>query len=478
MAVQVPVRYPTVAIVKEALKAWHSESQSDSPLSQLYQFRRIQRETGRSVQQTIHQLLIAALDVLYQAHPVDAQFLQLRFVEEWSVSQLARHYHVVESTIYVMQREAISRLTTTLGEMEAQARAGLKERLLHRLHAPTYGTLIGVAAQLQQLLGRLQAPQPPWVVAIEGLGGIGKTALADIVVRQLIEAQSYDEIAWVSAQQNRLNLGGALAQAPQPALTAAGLVEALVNQLLPGISQTTGHSGRMGTDDLLPRLRTLLKQVPHLLVIDNLETLVDLESLLPTLQDLANPSKFLLTSRQSLYDAPNIYHFKVPELSEAHALHLIRQEATLSNQPTLAAAADAALRPIYTTVGGNPLAMRLVVGQTHIYPLASILDHLQKARGQTAENLYTYIYRQAWDGLDAASQDVLLVMPLVNPNGDTLAVIAEVGGLAEETVHTALQRLVMLNLVDVRGSFAEHHYSIHGLTRTFLHEQVLRWQMA
>jgi hypothetical protein len=36
----------------------------------------------------------------------------------------------------------------------------------------------------------------------------------------------------------------------------------------------------------------------------------------------------------------------------------------------------------------------------------------------------------------------------------------------------------MLNLVDVRGSFAEHHYSIHGLTRTFLHEQVLRWQMA
>jgi len=39
-----------------------------------------------------------------------------------------------------------------------------------------------------------------WVIAIEGLGGIGKTALADAVVRQLIETQSYDEIAWVSAQ--------------------------------------------------------------------------------------------------------------------------------------------------------------------------------------------------------------------------------------------------------------------------------------
>ncbi len=473
MSVQATVFYPTVATVKEVFKTWHSESHVDTPLSKLYQFRRLQRETGRSLRQTLNLMLTAALEVFYQSHPVDAQLLQLRFVEQWSINQLAQHYHVAESTIYIMQREAIGRLTRTLGEMEAQACAGLKERLLHRLEAPTYGTLIGVEAQIEQLLGHLQAPQPPWVVAIEGLGGIGKTALADIVVRHLIEVQSYDEIAWVSVRQNRLNLGGALAQDPQPALTAAGLVEALIHQLLPGISQTIGPRAA----DLLPRLRTLLKQAPYLLVIDNLETLVDLESLMPTLQSLANPSKFLLTSRQALYNTPNIYHFKVPELSEAHALQLIRQEANLSNLPTLAAAGDEALRPIYATVGGNPLALRLIVGQTHIYPLASILAHLQKAQGETAENLYTYIYRRAWDGLDAASQDVLLVMPLVNPNGDTLTVIAEMGELTEEAVHAALQRLVMLNLVDVRGNFHERRYSIHGLTRTFLHEQVLRWQM-
>jgi hypothetical protein len=50
------------------------------------------------------------------------------------------------------------------------------------------------------------------------------------------------------------------------------------------------------------------------------------------------------------------------------------------------------------------------------------------------------------------------------------------GGVTEAVVHTALQRLVRLNLVDVRGDHTERRYSIHGLTRTFLHEQVIHWQ--
>lgn len=471
MSVPSTVVYPTASMVKEALRAWHSDSHSTNPLTTLYQCRRLQRESGRSLRQALNQMLQATLSTLGHTHPLDSELLQLRFVERWSISKLTRHYHVAESTLYTMQRQAIERLTATLGELEAQACTRLKEQLLQRLEAPTYGALVGVYAYIEQLLGYLQAPQPPWVLAIEGIGGIGKTALADQVVRMLIEQQTFDEIVWVSARQNRLNLGGALTPATQPALTAAGLVEALVHQLLPGASQTTDPKAA----DLLPRLRTLLKQAPHLLVIDNLETLVDLESLLPTLHALANPSKFLLTSRQALYNTPNIYHFKVPELTEADALQLIRQEAAYSNLSALAAVTDEVLRPIYATVGGNPLALRLVVGQTHIYTLASILDHLQKAQGQTAENLYTYIYRRAWEGLDATSQDVLLVMPLVNPSGDTLEVIADVGEWSPALVRTALQGLVTLNLVDARGDHSERRYSIHGLTRTFLHEQVLHW---
>lgn len=458
--------------VRQALKEWHSDSNTESPLAMLYQFRKLYRETGHTPRHITNRLLLAAMDAMKQHSPAHIELLQLRFMDQDSISQLAHHYSVAESTMYKMQQQALQRLTATLRELEEQACLEQKLRLLRRLEASTYGELVGVQPHIEQLLARLREPHAPWLVAIEGLGGIGKTSLADAVMRRLIDQIAFDEIGWMSARQNQLNLGGAITVEAQPALTAAGMVEALAYQLLPALNNTTAQ----GAHDLLPRLRKVLKQTPHVIVIDNLETLVDVESLLPTLHDLANPSKFLLTSRQSLYATPNIYHFTVPELSEANALHLIRREAANRNLPTLATAPDHALLPIYATVGGNPLALRLVVGQTHIYPLASILDHLRKAQGQTAENLYTYIYRRAWDGLDVTSQDVLLVMPLVNPYGDDIETIAEVGGLETDVVWNALNHLVTLNLVDVRGDHQERRYSIHGLTRTFLHEQVLQWQ--
>ena len=473
MPTKVNSALPTITQVRKAFKHWHSSNGAESPLATLYAYRQLQRELGRTPRHTANQLLLTVLDEMRQQRLLEADFLQRRFLDQASIGELAQHYSVAESTIYTMQREAIERATETVHKVEAQARAAQKERLLRRLGAPAYGELVGVQPHIEQLLTQLQVGAPPWLVAIEGLGGIGKTALADALLRHIIEQEVYDEIGWVSAQQHRLNLGGAINTVSQPALTADSLVETLVQQLLPNLGQMAAPS----SETLLRRLRTLLKQIPHLIVIDNLESLLDVEGLLPTLQDLANPSKFLLTSRDRLYTAPTIYHFKVPELNEAHTLQLVRLEAAISNLPLLATAPENALQPIYATVGGNPLALRLIVGQTHIYTLASILEYLRNAQGQTAENLYTYIYRRAWDGLDALSQDVLLIMPLVNPSGDDVATIAEVGGLDADAVRQALNRLVTFNLVDAHGTINERRYRIHGLTRTFLHEQVLHWQM-
>lgn len=50
-----------------------------------------------------------------------------------------------------------------------------------------------------------------------------------------------------------------------------------------------------------------LKTKAYLVVVDNLETTADYQSLLPLLQQLANPSKFLLTSRHSLRGQANVY---------------------------------------------------------------------------------------------------------------------------------------------------------------------------
>ncbi|MCB0084313.1 MAG: hypothetical protein KDE47_25410, partial [Caldilineaceae bacterium] len=210
-------------------------------------------------------------------------------------------------------------------------------------------------------------------------------------------------------------------------------------------------------------------------VIDNLETVHDVESLLPLLQDFANPTRFILTSRYNLYSEPNIYHFAVSELSREDTRTLVRHKAELSNLPVLATAADAELACIYDTVGGNPLAIRLVVGQVHVHSLHHIVRNLRQVKGESTENLYAYIYRQAWESLDELGKRILLAMPLAPPAGDDLEFIAAMSEIDIDELARGLNQLVARNLVDARGGLNQRRYSIHGLTRTFLHQQVLGW---
>lgn len=457
--------------VRDALKHWHGDANTPSPLRHLYLFRKIQQEGHDSVRRVTNLLLDQAIKILKYTHDADAQFLQLRFQDLWSIQRLAHQFNMAESTVYTLQRQSIERLAETLSQMEHQTSAAQKTLLLERLEPSTYSNLIGIEAQVAQAQRVLATPGPPWLLAIEGMGGIGKTSLADALLRQMIAQNEYDEIGWVSARQYEFNFGGVIHAIREPALTADALIEKLVKQLLPEFVIPAAYPG----DKLLRILQERLKALPHLIVIDNLETLVDVESLLPTLQTLSNPSKFLLTSRESLRTTPNIYHVAVAELNEENALRLIRQEAAVSNLPTLVACTDEELVPIIETVGGNPLALRLVVGQTHLYTLESILADLRAAHGQTVQNLYTFIYRRIWDKLAQASQQVLLVMPLVQLSGGSLEYIADVGNLDVGQVRMALNQLIQLNLIDGRGGLHDRRYSIHGLTRTFLQEQVAKW---
>ncbi|MEM7132682.1 MAG: NB-ARC domain-containing protein [Chloroflexota bacterium] len=457
--------------VQNALKQYHGDSFAQSPLSSLYLYRQAFKNCT-SPRQATNQVINDSLDTLTQNHPKDAELLNMRFLDLKQISSVANKLNVAESTAYASQRNAVKRLADTVRSMEAEARAQQMGKLEQRLESPTYGELIGAEQHIDTLMPQIQSVESPWIIAIEGMGGIGKTSLADILMRTMIHQGTYDEIGWVSARQERFNLGGVVSFIENPVLTGEQLLEKLCQQLLPHLSLSIQGD----TEQMLQTLRRRLRDVPHLIVVDNLETLKDVESLLPTIETLTEPSKFILTSRESFYGEPNIFHYSIPELNEAYALALIRQEATKRNLPELAASHNEALLPIYKTVGGNPLALRLVVGQTHIHPIGDVLSDLKEARGETVDTFYTFIYRKAWDSLDELCQRIFLGMVLVKPGGDDIEFLSAVSKLEVDDVRLALNRLVTLNLVDARGGLHERRYSIHGLTRTFLQEQVAKWK--
>lgn len=457
--------------VTAALEQWHKPAMV-SPLQELYLFGQQQRQSGGTSQQATNQLLHQALEELAATHPQEAHLLRRRFADNELVFKVANEFNLSQSTLFRHQNEALTHLTAVIEALEQQAQAAQRAQLYQRLDLPTYSQLIGVEASLAELTGVLTRSDGPWLVLIHGLGGIGKTALADALARHLLAQGLVQELGWVTARQQLFNLGGSIKVVEKPALTTAALVDALCGQLLSGGPAT--H--QLSAQERLNLLSHHLKSTPYLIFIDNLESVLDLETLLPQLRQWANPTRFVLTSRLGLLSEPDIYHWRMQELSSADALRFVHELATQCNLPAVLKASAADLRPIVETVGGNPLALRLVVGQLHVHSLAIVLAALRQGHTPKVEQFYTYLYQRAWADLTELERNTLLLMPMTTEEGGTLAYLTAVSGLALGALTGALERLVTLNLVDSRGDLHERRYSIHNLTRTFLHRQVAQWQ--
>lgn len=459
--------------VHEALTLWNKDASYGSPLAQLTLVKQEMAGASGDLRLATNRVLLAALTTLEAAREADAALLRKRFLDDKPAFLVANELNIAEPTLYRKQRTAIGRFASTLYAMELATRDQRALDLERRAPVAGPDELVGVAEHVDRLSDALLTTAAPWLISVEGIGGIGKTAIAYQVARRLVvDMAAFSGFAWVSAQQQSFHPGGFILPVDGPALTVAGLVEALVDQLLPAGALSMPFSLEQASH----RLESRLKEAACLVVIDNLETLADVESLLPALRRLAGPSKFLLTSRQSLHREPDVYAFPLPGLSLPDALQLVRSEARTRNLQSVTTASDNELHPIFDTVGGNPLALKLVVGQLFLLDLDQVLDNLRAARGCKADDLYRYIFLDAWRKLDEDAQEVLINMPLFAQSGADFASIEQVSEVTGSRLLDALERLVMLSLVNVGGGLQAHRYSIHRLTETFLLTDIIGWQ--
>ena len=457
--------------VRRALAMWHRSESYVSPLADLAAVKQMQATGNTTIRRATNDVLSTALVTLAKEYPKDAALLRRRYVDRVPVFLVASELNVAEATLYKMQRTAVARLAEVVYRLEAEVQTSQQYAVGSRLPPATYSKLIGVESSLGHLSKILTSTEPPLLVSVEGLGGIGKTALAhQLADRLVLRDRSFVGLAWVSAQRQVFNVSGHLVSADDAPLTANSVLEKLADQLL-----ETGFSTLTSSDQMLLALRTRLSRGPHLIVIDNLETAEDVESLLPLLRRLAGPAKILLTSRTAYHAEPGLYHFSLPELPEEEALGLVRYEGRLKNLPEIVSADDAELRPIVDTVGGNPLALKLVVGQLIVQPLPVVLDNLRQARRKKTEELYRFIYWNSWSQLSPDERKVLMVMPLYAHTGADLEGVAEVSGVTGDSLLESLAHLTSLSLVNVSGNLAQRRYGIHQLTESFLISEVIKW---
>ncbi len=396
-------------------------------------------------------ILQAAWARLAEDDPDAAQLLRARFWQGRTVQALSIEAHIAPSTFYARQRAAIRRLAWHLWAMEREQHQAEQATWAHKTrHLPpaTYTRLFGFEPALQQLRTWLLRETGPRWVLIEGLGGLGKTSLAHAFVLATLDA--WQDVAWVSAYAHRPAW-----EAPTPRLNTERLTERVAWQL--------------GWDDVaalpperrVPELRRRLGAHAYLIVFDDLlpETLT---RLLPQLPGFPAPSRFLITTRYRL-GLDGGAHLPMRELGQQDSLALLRHEIAQRGLPQ---PSDDALLALYERVGGNPLALKLVVGQLGFLPLQHVLARLPWA-AQLGEDFFAYIYQPLLDRLPPDARAVLQAMPYFAPEGATYEELQAFTHLPPRRLDDALYRLVHCALLDFDPR-PPARYAIHRLTYVYL----------
>ena len=412
--------------------------------------------------------LLALLDETLAALATDqphlADLLHGRFWEGLTVDEMVAQQRPEPQSIrrfHQQQDQALHAFVQLLAQTEARHQQSVAAQSMQQhLPIPTYAQLFGIetrAAQLQQYLGD---PERHPIISIKGIGGIGKTALADFALRQSLQNdQHWHDLIWISAKQEYLTSSGIQGVHSQIRL------EMLFDEL--GQKLALNDLPRLPFAQKLEKLASALRAQPYLVVFDNLESVEDFRQLVPLLMQLAVPTQFVLTARTT-----------VPALSTVTVVDLGELDRAAAHALILYMAEKKAVSPcnpahVYRLVGGNPLAIILVVSQMAFLPTARVLSGVQT--GATAD-LYTYIYRQAWSILDKTAQELLFAIQRVGDEAD-YAWLRMATQLPPATLDEALRQLHDLSLVQRQHrDNGQPRYAIHRLTSTFLRTEVLGWK--
>jgi len=420
-------------------------------------------KTGVPVVTAIRTVLAQAINELEQRHGTDAQLLRAHYLGGRSINALAGEYAIDVSHLHRRRNAALSELALLLAEYnERIGRVAQAQRFAPR--QPVFG----LDALVTDLGSKLGDPHAAPVMVIEGMGGLGKTTLAQLVAAHCAGDPRFAGVLWTSAKQTDFDIwAGTSRPTRAPALRPADLFAELAREL--EISGPTDLSALR--DEVLAHCR----RGSYLIVIDNLETVEDMAALAPAIGTLAGTSRVLITTRDRAHDALPAalqrQYLALHELDAPTSFALLRSAAAHTGAAALGAAADADLQQIYAVTGGNPLALWLVAGQARDLPWRTFLDDLvaQRPAGSSGYQLYDYLYRRSWEQLDEDAKLVLFAMHRCE-NGAEYELLRELSGLDDGAFGQAVRELSTRMLLQFDG-----RYHIHRLTYTFLRVVVAGW---
>ena len=329
-----------------------------------------------------------------------------------------------------------------------------------------YHELVGRDEDVDAILAALHDDKRHWIIGIDGMGGIGKTALAREVIERSRYENQFETILWLDASPQS-------SQGRPLPVTFDYLLDAI------GVQLRNPELIRMSPPQKEERTRALLQRQRLLIVLDNLETAAaPQEEIIQRLHHLLNPSKALVTSRRRFEN--EVYPIRLRGLTVEGAQRFVAVEAEQRRMDQLLSATTEELQQITEKTGGSPLALKLVVGQLAALPLPVVLEQLRLPKMPTQDDdeyvrLYENIFARSWQLLNNEGRAVLIaVSHFPAYTGGTFAALQRVSRLEEPLLAQTLTQLWRFSLLEAErnGNLSNMRYGLHALTRHFVQSEV------
>jgi hypothetical protein len=369
-------------------------------------------------------------------------------------------YGPLETPLQLLNSIEIER--QTIQELETRLQQLLEEAGVPSL-SPTPGAaryhnlprrsrvLVDREAELHAVIDALSPRSREYLVIIEGIGGVGKTALALEVAYRCLDEESFDGIVWYSGAAWRPEAEALKAETPE--------LEDIMHTVCLVLDRRDllNRSG----DELKDALYRAFQSNRYLLVVDNFEVIADPQ--VPNfVLKLPAPSRTLITSRHQLGIHGKV--IRLYGLDGAASIAFIRGEAQVRGLDTIVNADDADLWKIFEVTAGLPLAIQWLIGRMAILPLPVVTDEMLRARG----NLFSSIYELSWKGLTESAKNMLAFLPILD-DPIRRSDIKSITSFGDHELDDILSELAQVSFLDIVDSSAPEGptYHLHPLTRAY-----------
>lgn len=361
--------------------------------------------------------------------------------------------HLLNSV--TMEKEAIARYSKQIEGVTSSNKEREKSNILANLPRRPY--FVGREAELRAVLQSLQPNSRTFIIGIEGIGGVGKSALAIEVSHRCLEADLFESVIWISAKESILTLHGIEPIIPE----AKSLSDILITI---GTSLGNPTIGNLSIQDQIRRAYNLLATRTTLLILDNFESLSKKEQadILDFLRRSPITLKIIITSRERVAEGQII---RLQGLSFVESNALLEWDA---QQKNIQLTSDQN-KYLVDLTGGLPLALLWVQGQIAVlgYSVTQVLDKLSL---DADIPILQYCFNHSWNLLRHINEKRLLFILALQPDAvsrDALKEITEIDD--DDSFDISISDLLQLTLIEHEPG--KDYFSILPLTRKYIRTQ-------